>query len=37
MNFSKTLENKIKIFTKSIKINIQYGKHIDKKINKYMS
>ena len=29
MNFSKTLENKIKIFTKSININIQYGKHIE--------
>ena len=29
MNFSKALENKIKIFTKFIKINIIYGSHIE--------
>jgi len=29
MNLSKEMENKIKKFTKSININIQYGKHIE--------
>jgi len=35
MNLSKEMENKIKKFVKSININIQYGKHIDKK-NKFI-